>query len=123
MPIQKRGSFIRDSVFRLTRLPPATGVTRNLTSWLEQECFNEACASSTSSYRTSVRLNDEELNWLDCRCCELRRGGWHSISRSTLIRALLKAISDAPVTLWGVSTEEELTEALRQALLKTPQSS
>jgi hypothetical protein len=116
MPIQKPGSFIRDSALRFSPLPQGFLETRDIVSLLDHGCRDESCRPSDTSYRTSVRLSDDELGWLDCRCCDLRRGGWHGVSRSTLIRAVLQAVSDTPVSLWGVSNEEQLTEALRRGL-------
>jgi hypothetical protein len=101
MPINKRNSFARDSVFRFSGPPPVREVQPE---------------PPMADYRTSVRLTDAEVNWVDCRCCELRRSGWHSISRSTVIRAVIRAVSENQFDLHGVSSEAELEAALRRKM-------
>ncbi len=113
---QQRSSLVRDSALRISALPQNCSDPRELATLIDIGCTEEPCSRADPNYRTSVRLNTEELTWLDCRCCELRRAGWHGISRSTLIRAVLSAVSDTTVSLWGVTNEEQLTEVLRRAL-------
>ena len=62
--------------------------------------------------QTAVWLSDDETDWLDERCGEIRRGGWRSITRSALIRALIRAAMEQPPELSGVSGETELLQRL-----------
>jgi len=62
--------------------------------------------------QTAVWLSDDETEWLDARCGEIRRGGWRSITRSALIRALIRAAMAHPADLNGVSGEVELLQRL-----------
>ena len=98
MPRPKR-TITRDSVFRPTggtAVPPAQGIT-------PQEALTR---------QTAVWLADEEVDWLDAQCQEVRRGGWRSITRSALIRALVRAAMEDAPDLSGVSAEQELTQRL-----------
>jgi hypothetical protein len=62
--------------------------------------------------QTAVWLSDDETDWLDERCGEIRRGGWRSITRSALIRCLIRAAMEQPPDLSGVSGETELLQRL-----------
>jgi hypothetical protein len=62
--------------------------------------------------QTAVWLSDDETEWLDERCGEIRRGGWRSITRSALIRALIRSAMEQPTNLSGVSGETELLQRL-----------
>ncbi len=89
----------RDSVFRSTggdAERPAQGVK----------------PAERPTRQTAVWLSDDETEWLDARCGEIRRGGWRSITRSALIRALIRAAMDQSAELGGVSGETELLQRL-----------
>ena len=100
MPRSKR-TIARDSVFRPSGEPPVT------------QGINEA---EMPTRQTGVWLTDAEVEWLDSRCQEIKRGGWRGITRSAFIRALIQAIQEKPLDLAGISGETELAECLRQAL-------
>lgn len=91
-----RRTIARDSVFRVTdpAAPPARRVP-------DQE---------SPRFQTAVWLGEEEVEWLDSRCHEMRHSGWRSITRSALIRALIQAAMERSVDLRGVADEEELKE-------------
>jgi hypothetical protein len=89
----------RDSVFRSTGSEPerpVQGVTPN----------------ERPTRQTAVWLSDDETEWLDARCGEIRRGGWRSITRSALIRALIRSAMEEARDLGGVSGETELLQRL-----------
>lgn len=92
-------TIARDSVFR--RLGPT-----------EQAPPQGVATQEPPTHQTAVWLGDEEVQWLDTCCQEIRRGGWRSITRSALIRALIRAAMDQPRDLSGVSGEDELTQRL-----------
>jgi hypothetical protein len=94
-----KATISRDSVFRSTATAadqPVQGVK----------------AASQPAHQTAVWLGDDETEWLDARCREIKRGGWRSITRSALIRALIRAAMEQPVELGGVSGEAELFQRL-----------
>jgi len=95
---KSKGTIIRDSVFRSTGVnpPPLQGIQSAL----------------PATRQTAVWLSDEETDWLDSRCREIRSGGWRSITRSAFIRALIRAAMNKPLELQGISGEAELTEHL-----------
>jgi hypothetical protein len=74
--------------------------------------------SDEKTRQTGVWLTDEDLDWLDSRCREIRRGGWRGITRSAFIRALVQAVEDKPIQaeLTGVTGEAELVQAIKRAL-------
>jgi hypothetical protein len=98
MPKPKR-TITRDSVFRTTGStaePPAQGIT----------------PQEAPARQTAVWLADEEMEWLDAQCQDVRRGGWRSVTRSALIRALIRAAMENAPNFSGASAEQELTQRL-----------
>ena len=101
MPRSARPSFVRDSVFRLGAKP--------------QVC-EKIPEPFTPTRRHGVSLTDDEIDWLDCRCCEVRRNGWRAVSRSALIRAILETVRARPLALAGACGEAELVDKVKRAL-------
>lgn len=99
MPREKR-TIARDSVFR------ATGPS------VDRPVQGTSRADDALTHQTAVWLGEEEIAWLDTRCQEIKRSGWRSITRSALIRSLIRAAMDRDPQLRGVSGEAELTERL-----------
>mgnify|MGYP000939423004 CR=1 FL=1 len=66
--------------------------------------------------QTAVWLSDNEVEWLDYKLAEIKRGGWRGVSRSALIRAIIQSAKrsddEKSLTLAGVSAEEEITQRL-----------
>lgn len=62
--------------------------------------------------QTAVWLADAEVEWLDDRLQEIRRSGWRNVTRSALIRALIRSAMERSPELRGVSGEEELIDRL-----------
>jgi hypothetical protein len=92
MPRGKK-TITRDSVFRST-----DDVSQVPMQGMPDEAKN---------HQTAVWLGEPELEWLDNKCQELRRGGWRGVTRSALIRALIRASMDKQIDIRGVSGEEE----------------
>ncbi len=95
MPRNKK-TISRDSVFRSTAAPseaPAQGV--------DQEVITR---------QTAVWLSDEETEWLDDQIQQIKRSGWRGVTRSALIRALIRTAMQQPIELGGVSSEADLTQ-------------
>ncbi len=101
MPRAKR-TIARDSVFRSTVTPPPE--------------VSPQPDVALQTRQTNVWFTDEELDWLDNHCQEIRRSGWRGIKRSALVRALVQAIKDKPINLAGVTDEAELVETLKRVL-------
>lgn len=93
-----RRTIQRDSVFR-------TGD--------EQERVQQGLESAEQPTRqTAVWLSDDELHWLDDQCQEIKRAGWRSVTRSALIRSLIRASMEKSLDLSGVTGEAELAERI-----------
>lgn len=92
----------RDSVFRSTAqgTKPIQGITT-----LEDK-----------KRQTAVWLTDEEMQWLDARCTEIKNSGWRSVTRSSFIRALVRVAMEQKTDVKAVTGELELIQRL------TPQS-
>lgn len=98
MPRPKR-TISRDSVFRSTTAPAETP-----TQGVEQ--------AEPVTRQTAVWLSDEETEWLDDQIQQIKRSGWRGVTRSALIRALIRTAMHQPAELSGVLTEADLTQRL-----------
>lgn len=94
-----KSTITRDSVFRRTG-ESTTSPQQGLAS------------KETARHQTAVWLTDADVQWLDTACYEVRKGGWRSVTRSALIRSLIRAAMENSVDLTGVSGEAELTHRL-----------
>lgn len=96
MPNQKR-TIKRDSVFRSTQPEesPIQGIQQEVTV-----------------RQTAIWLSDEEVDWLDTHIQKIKRGGWRSITRSALLRALIRSAMENNLDLSGVSGDAELVQRL-----------
>ena len=100
---RSKRTIARDSVFRGTGIntsgdvpqPPAQGI-----------------AAETPTRQTAVWLAEEEVEWLDSRCQDIRRGGWRNVTRSAFIRALIRSAMERSPDVSGVSGEQELAQRL-----------
>ncbi len=97
---REKRTIARDSVFRGTGTtspqPPAQGIV----------------LQETATRQTAVWLADAEVEWLDNQCRDIRRAGWRNITRSALIRALIRSAMERSPDLGGVSGEQELAQRL-----------
>jgi hypothetical protein len=95
-----RRTITRDSVFRgtggATPSSPAQGVA----------------PQEQPTRQTAVWLADAEVEWLDGQCQDIKRAGWRNVTRSALIRALIRSAMERSPNLGGVSGEEELAQRL-----------
>jgi hypothetical protein len=66
--------------------------------------------------QTTLLAYDYQLDWLDQKCTEARRGGGKPIRKAVLIRSLLDLAISAPVDLTGITSEDELVERLEKAI-------
>ncbi len=98
---KSKRTITRDSVFRDVR-------TREERDFPKQGLVTE----ETRTHQTAVWLGDEEIEWLDSQCRTIQRGGWRGVTRSALIRALIRSASEHPVDLSGTTGEAEIAERL-----------
>jgi hypothetical protein len=92
-------SIMRDSVFRSTGnevVTPKQGI-------LKQE---------PQMHQTAIWLGDEEEQWIDAQCQQIKKGGWRGITRSAYIRALIRASMQQEAIVEGVTGEAELAQRL-----------
>ncbi len=95
---RNKRTITRDSVFR------HTGTQDTAPQGIKPE--------AAPTHQTAVWLGDEEVEWLDSRCREIRKSGWRSITRSAFIRAIIRAAMEQQTDVVGVSGESELTQRL-----------
>jgi hypothetical protein len=95
---RNKRTITRDSVFR------HTGTQDTAPQGIKPE--------AAPTHQTAVWLGDEEVEWLDSRCREIRKSGWRSITRSAFIRAIIRAAMGQQTDGVGVSGESELTQRL-----------
>jgi hypothetical protein len=100
MPNQKR-TIKRDSVFR------GSAPTESPIQGIPKE--------ESPVRQTAIWLSDEELDWLDTHIQRIKKGGWRSVTRSALLRSLIRAAMEEPIDLSGVSGDVELTQRLTAA--------
>jgi hypothetical protein len=97
----------RDSVFRDVGAGAVPGIRDDLklpAQGLPQD--------ETRTRQTAVWLGEEEIEWLDNQTRSIQRGGWRAVTRSSLIRALIRAAGERKVNLAGVTGEVEIAERL-----------
>lgn len=104
MPRSKR-TIVRDSVFGSPTTDDAVsqGVTEQ----------------SATTRQTAMWLSDDEVDWLDTCCQQIRRGGWRGITRSALVRSLIQVAQTKPLDLNGVSGEGDLIETLKREIISS----
>lgn len=94
----QRDSVIRRSGGETEHRPPTQGIP----------------SVDNPNRQTAVWLSDDEVDWLDDKLTEIKRGGWRGVSRSALIRAIIQSAKQVDesdrVRLEGVSGEPEITQ-------------
>lgn len=96
---KNKRTIARDNVFRNTGAnadTPRQGIT----------------PQEPTTRQTAVWLAEAEVDWLDDRIKEIRRAGWRTVTRSALIRALIRSAMEQSPDLAGTSGEEELIQRL-----------
>ncbi len=99
---RSRRTIARDSVFR------GTGAGGHVPESVEQGIVPQV----PPTRQTAVWLAEDEVEWLDGQCQDIRRGGWRNVTRSAFIRALIRAAMERSPDVRGVSGEQELTQRL-----------
>jgi hypothetical protein len=98
--MRTKRTITRDTVFRGT----GSGTTESPKQGIT--------AQEPPTRQTAVWLAELEVEWLDDRLQDIRRGGWRTITRSALIRALIRSSMERDPDLGGVTGEQELTQRL-----------
>ena len=96
--MRSKRTITRDSVFRGT----GSGATESPKQGITPQ--------ESPTRQTAVWLADPEVEWLDDQLKDIRRGGWRNITRSALIRALIRSAMERDPDLGGVSGEQELAQ-------------
>lgn len=71
---------------------------------------------ASESRQTGVWLSDDDFDWLDERCRDIRNAGWRGVTRSAVIRAVIHALRNRPLLFSRVASEEELVTAIKESL-------
>ncbi len=101
---KSKRTITRDSVFR---------DVANAATSAERELPKQGLPpEETRTRQTAVWLGDEEIEWLDNQCRAIQRGGWRGVTRSALIRALIRSANEHYVDLSGTTGEVEIAERL-----------
>ena len=98
---RSKRTITRDSVFR------GTGSSSSV-----EQPMQGVAPQEPLTRQTAVWLAEEEVEWLDSRCQDIRRGGWRNVTRSAFIRALIRAAMERAPEVSGVSGEQELAQRL-----------
>ncbi len=101
---KSKRTIVRDSVFRDVQPDDTRGERQLPKQGIPPE--------ETRTHQTAVWLGEEEIEWLDSQCRTIQRGGWRGITRSALIRALIRSASEHQVDLAGTTGEVEIAERL-----------
>ncbi len=64
--------------------------------------------------QTAIWLYPDELDWLDNQCTAIKRAGWRGVTRSGILRALIRSAQDKGVELAGASDEADLLKQLNR---------
>ncbi len=96
-----RRTIARDSIFGKSSEPAAKPVQ------------GIGAREEPATRQTGVWLTEVESRWLEDQCTRIRRSGWRTVTRSAVIRALIRAKLEEPLDLEGVSGEGELTDRLK----------
>ncbi len=105
---KSKRTITRDSVFRDMGTVAGAEGERDENALPKQGLSHE----ETRTHQTAVWLGDNEIEWLDSQCRTVQRGGWRGITRSALIRALIRAASEHHIDLAGTTGEVEIAERL-----------
>lgn len=68
-----------------------------------------------SPHRTTMTLEERQVDYLDRICAEIKLAGGENLSRSNVVRALLDALSQSDLEYSEVRTEEKLRKIFREA--------
>lgn len=64
---------------------------------------------------SNITLQVEQWHWIEDRYQEARRGGWLTVSKSAILRALVAWASTVDVDLTGAESEEAIIQRINEA--------
>lgn len=67
-------------------------------------------------HRTTMTLEERQVDHLDRICAEIKLAGGENLSRSNVVRALLDALADSDLEYSDIRSETRLREAFRESL-------
>ena len=102
MPNNPQRRITRDSVFRTTAAAPADAPAAT------------PKADDSETHQTAIWLADDETDWLDDKVKEVKRSGWRGVTRSAIVRALIRAHIEQDTSLRGATDEAELLRMMLQ---------
>jgi hypothetical protein len=82
-----------------------------------QEESTPAAPEKPATKQSTVFLSDEQIEWLESRHLEIRRGGGSAtIKKAAILRALLQVAMDCDINLKGAKTERELVTRIKTGM-------
>lgn len=109
MARRTKATITRDSVFK-----PASGSPSG--PELVPPPSRSVPVPAAESRQTGVWLSDDDFDWLDERCRDIRNAGWRGVTRSAVIRAVIHALRNRSLLFSRVANEEELVAAIEESL-------
>lgn len=67
-------------------------------------------------HRTTMTLEERQVDHLDRICAEIKLAGGENLSRSNVVRALLDALAESELEYSDIRTEGRLREAFQESL-------
>lgn len=67
-------------------------------------------------HRTTMTLEERQVDHLDRICAEIKLAGGENLSRSNVVRALLDALAASNIEYSEIRSEEKLRKAFRESL-------
>lgn len=67
-------------------------------------------------HRTTVTLEEYQVDHLDRICAEIKLSGGENLSRSNVLRALLDALTDSEIEYSEIRSEAKLRELFRESI-------
>ena len=67
-------------------------------------------------YRTTMTLEERQVDHLDRICARIKLAGGENLSRSNVVRALLDALAESNLEYSEIRSENRLRDAFREAL-------
>jgi hypothetical protein len=103
---RSKKTITRDSVFRNAPAPAETPAPA--------PAIPQGIQDEVVTRQTAIWLSDEETEWLDDQIQKIKRSGWRGVTRSALLRAIIREAMQQGVDLAGVSGPAELSHRLSQ---------
>jgi hypothetical protein len=97
---KSKSTITRDSVFRNTGNTPKPIIKQGITP------------ADENNLQTAMWLSASDVSWIDTQVQKVREGGWRSVTRSAIFRALIRSAKNNGVDLSGVTGEAEIEQRI-----------